>query len=1074
MTTQTIDQSISDAPIRTACLDTTSSFIVSAPAGSGKTTLLINRFLACLGQVDDIKHIMAMTFTRKAAIEMRLRLSAAITAAHKPSQNPAAISAADQTTHQLAMRAIKRHEHLAWSLEHDPNALNIMTIDAFCQKIVDQGHPTHLKATDDPLWLYQKAIDALYTHCSDDADAPIHALIKHANLDHDRLHDWLCTMLANREQWLGHAIHITQHGKHFKNTQIKSFDDHIAQLQSTWQDYLGSDFTHELDTWVQSVMPHLHEPFDRIKQACHWMTTQQDTWRKTLTSQLGTWTKNKTDKNKCLELINSASSRPFALALCLSIKKLPQGCHSMQGFEWLKRVCRCLLDLAAHFDLICQEHHSCDFASIAMQAFAKLNTNPLDPQTMTLINTIRHCMVDEFQDTSRPQFNMLEAICNIWQDNPLVRSVLLVGDPMQSIYGFRQADCQLFEHATQHGIGHMKLQAMALTQNFRAHGDLIAWQNHHLARAFAQVDDQHGPSFYPSVSLQPPAGKRAVNYLWHTQDDTHAQYGSLLSMIQKNRQEKSGQTHAILARTRRQLIDCHAYLIRHGMACQAESWVALADYPIIIDLCSLLKLLTCSHDKLSCLAWLRSPFVGLNFDDVLIIAQHQHDAVFIPYPTLKETLNDQAYKRYTWACHIMQGILAHRSSLSVPALLKFAFEAFHGPEHINPQDQPFIDAFWEKLQQRHDDMQTHFSAHDFIQQLANHHASLMSDDQDAVIIMTIHQAKGLEFDHVYLPCLNKANRISHSALLQTSASTTPGVTWVAAHQYNYQDDHDWMAFIERRNANKQIQEMARLFYVACTRAKISLSLFAYRPDHRKPAAKSLLTLIDTDDDRYANVTVIDHAPNAHQDKKNSKNADQIQYILPYHALKSLEIPTPKSMPDLPQPDAHEHHFGKLVHALMMHLSYLDAKIWLVHHDKLCDMIITKHQSCYANIDPQSAKRDFDTLRSLAHRLIQDPRARWILRTDHIAAASEMLISSINDHGLYQHHIIDRSFIADQKRWIIDYKTSPIHDAQSAMEYAGEQLQTYANAMSRQNQDFKIMLGIYQPLTGFWHAFSHDQ
>ena len=118
---------MSDAPQRQRALETGQSFIVQAPAGSGKTELLIQRYLALLATVELPEQIIAITFTRKAAAQMRDRVLAALTSAardERPGQPH------QLTTFRLARRVLARDRQRGWSMTEQPARLKIDTLDA--------------------------------------------------------------------------------------------------------------------------------------------------------------------------------------------------------------------------------------------------------------------------------------------------------------------------------------------------------------------------------------------------------------------------------------------------------------------------------------------------------------------------------------------------------------------------------------------------------------------------------------------------------------------------------------------------------------------------------------------------------------------------------------------------------------------------------------------------------------------------------------------------------------------------------------------------------------------------------
>ena len=128
----TVVDPAADQQQRLEALDTARSFIVQAPAGSGKTELLIQRFLALLARVDRPEAVVAITFTRKAAAEMRHRIVAALGSASGP--RPATPHEAH--TWKLAREAVARNDRLDWRLAEHPARLRIQTIDSLCAMLV--------------------------------------------------------------------------------------------------------------------------------------------------------------------------------------------------------------------------------------------------------------------------------------------------------------------------------------------------------------------------------------------------------------------------------------------------------------------------------------------------------------------------------------------------------------------------------------------------------------------------------------------------------------------------------------------------------------------------------------------------------------------------------------------------------------------------------------------------------------------------------------------------------------------------------------------------------------------------
>jgi len=145
-----------DALARDRASDPRRSVLLQAPAGSGKTTVLTERLLRLLSEVDQPEEILAITFTRKAAAEMRARVLKALRGEID------ATSAQGARMRKFADAALARASARGWDLAQDPGRLRIQTIDSFNFRLATQLTVTakaggSLLITERPHELYNRA-----------------------------------------------------------------------------------------------------------------------------------------------------------------------------------------------------------------------------------------------------------------------------------------------------------------------------------------------------------------------------------------------------------------------------------------------------------------------------------------------------------------------------------------------------------------------------------------------------------------------------------------------------------------------------------------------------------------------------------------------------------------------------------------------------------------------------------------------------------------------------------------------------------------------------------------------------
>ncbi len=172
--------------------------------------------------------------------------------------------------------------------------------------------------------------------------------------------------------------------------------------------------------------------------------------------------------------------------------------------QWgrVREVAQVLVLAAAELDAVFREQGSADFPAVSLAALRALGAADAPTDLgLRLDYRLQHILLDEFQDTSSAQLELVGLLTAGWQQGD-GRSVFCVGDPMQSIYGFRQAEVRAFLELAEDGIGELRFEVQRLRDNFRSAPPVVDWINACFSRVLPRIDDRDrgAIAFRPSVA----------------------------------------------------------------------------------------------------------------------------------------------------------------------------------------------------------------------------------------------------------------------------------------------------------------------------------------------------------------------------------------------------------------------------------------------------------------------------------------------------------------------------------------------------------------------------------------------
>ena len=1148
---------IPDAREREQALDPSRSFIVQAPAGSGKTELLIQRYLALLAGVEEPEEIISITFTRKAAAEMRRRIVSALARGKNPELPEASH---ELKTWNLARTVIAQDERRGWRISENPSRLKIQTIDALCAGLTRQmpclsrfGVQPQIEAR--PERLYRRAARNTIADMESGAawSPAIEALVRHLDNQLDRIESLVAGMLAKRDQWLRHVMDsgagpqmTEEDARTLRGLLEDALTDLInealtslrARFPRTGMDILlrSARFAAEnlkkdgSDTAIRNLAGISGLPEAHATSLNEWlglaelMLTGNGGWRKAINKNIGfpapgsvndaelkqTYQESKDAFIRYLQSLEVGDDLASSLA---NVRDLPSPAYHDGQWDILQALFEILKVAAGHLELVFQAAGKVDFAEISQRAAASLG-EPEDPTDLALALDYRisHILMDEFQDTSASQFYLLKRLTAGWMPDD-GRTFFAVGDPMQSIYGFREAEVGLFLNAWENGLGTVRLTPLRLSVNFRSQKGVIDWVNENFPKIMPSSPDitTGRVPYTPSDAFHSGLEGPAVTMHPFFPADRDAEAAALVQCIQNARQADPCGTIAILVRGRTHLASIVPALKQAGIPFQAVEIDSLESRPVIADLISLTRALMHPADRIAWLAVLRAPWCGLSLDDLHALAGDGPGGEH-PIPDLMADpariarLSPDGQVRLAHVRDLLTPAMRNRQRKSLRRTVEGVWIGLGGPACVfDPSELEDVGVFLDMIDRLGADGNKADAA-DLTDAGMSLYARPGSHADARIQIMTIHKAKGLEFDTVILPALEKKPPPDPPQLLRflERAADSGRDLLLAPISETGADKDPIYNYIQKIQEQKRAWEDSRLLYVAATRARKRLHLMGgaglvpETREIRKPAAKSLLgalwPAVSESFTRMAETAANgpDFPPDEGSEDDDGETASPV--IAPFIRRLSAGWKLPKPTSEMDWRGAAgkretalmaagkpvfdwageiARHVGIVAHRWLRVVCEQGLEAWDEVRIRAMNTVF-EAELMGSGVAGEPMANAVGQIQAALTHAVTDDRGRWILSRQRDGAC-EYALTGMMDAGIAS-VVMDRTFVdEDGVRWIIDYKTGT-HRGGSMDEFLDreqeryqDQLEAYAVLM-RAREKRKTRLGLYFPLINGWREW----
>ncbi len=1045
-----------DAAERLAAIDPRRSFLVQAPAGSGKTELLIQRLLRLLPTVDQPEAILAITFTRKAAGEMRDRVLEALSRTEPPSD------AHEQLTHSLAA-AVRRHDQAqGWNLLEHPSRLRIQTIDSLCGSITARmpwlarlGAPPRVEEDSGALYAEAAARTVLYVEEDGPYRAPLSEVLLHLDNNAQRMADLIANMLQQREQWLEFVGSTTTEDRAVMEAEMcAAIEDALRTVDALFP---ASEHARilRLTTFLGYIDP--ADPWPSCAPAGlnawlgirHLLLTAGGAFRKPKGLNVRCGFPRKTpEKEDCADLLETLSgNHPLEAALDF-LDKLPPAQYDDAQWDLMRSLLDVLKLAIAQLQVVFREEGATDFTEISIRARQALG-DPLAPTDLLLQldARIQHLLVDEFQDTSSSQIDLLLRLTSGWQPGD-GRTLFLVGDPMQSIYRFRQADVGLFLQTRVMGLGELRPEALQLRVNYRSVGGIVQRVNQLFSRIFPPRDvPSTGAITYSESVPHDTTATPAVHF--HAEPETAA----IPEIVRQFHAAHPNGKAAVLVRARSHVPPIVEALKRAGIAFRAVDIDPLNERTVVKDLMALTRAMLHFHDRIAWLAILRAPWCGLTLADLHALIHGDRDTAVWTLLAGLSALSPDGAQRDAKLRAVLQQAFDERGRQPLRQWIEHTWWNLGGPATAaNLADSRDYFDLLESLQSG-PDLPDPDSLLEHVNRL---YARPTADADTWLDVMTIHKSKGLQFDCVIVPQMGRSSRGDSSKLVLFHHGLFAPIAQTG------EDDYPLAAYLKALEKKKSDHERVRQLYVAATRARKELHLFGTGNLRSGTFLGDLWPALSDAEQALFTTT---------------QPPDTGAGTAPQPAIRRLPLdwtppaPPPAAIfyPPVQNATAAETHTYEWVGNALRHAGTLVHELL---SKGVPPSVNLRRALTQLGVSPQDLDIAQNHVEKALQRTMASPRGQWIL-APHEAARSEYAICGVLA-GQIVRGTIDRTFVEDGTRWIVDYKTSTHQGAgleaflDDQQRRHGAQLERYALLLAPLG--LPVRVGLYFPLLDAWREW----